>query len=365
MIDQSGRALLTSSAADYARFGLDRDAIAAWEDGARTDNRAGTYEWWYFDAHLDDGARLVVIFMNKDLTSIGRPLSPLLRLNLDLPDGRSFEKMVAFRPEQWSAAKDHADVRIGGNRFQGDLHEYRIQAAAEGISLDVTLRSEIPAWRPGTGYMLFGQRRDLEFGWFPSVPKGRVSGSYTVDGQIQAVSGIGYHDHNWGNVRLDKIVHHWYWARGQAGPYTAICWYITPTKKYSHQPVTLFMLARDGQIVADDASFVRFEPEGVYADEKTHKPVAATIRYIYEKGDESIEVAFTRKHDLFKCWMIEDLAGLKKAVARLVGFDGAYLRFAGQIAVTASRAGTQTEHFTGEAIWELMYFGHAPKTISV
>src|SRR5512133_2307722 len=52
-------AALASSPADYARFGLDPSTVARWEDGARTDNRAGTYEWWYFDAHLDDGATLV------------------------------------------------------------------------------------------------------------------------------------------------------------------------------------------------------------------------------------------------------------------------------------------------------------------
>jgi predicted secreted hydrolase len=26
-----------------------------WEDGIRTSGEKGTYEWWYFDAHLDDG----------------------------------------------------------------------------------------------------------------------------------------------------------------------------------------------------------------------------------------------------------------------------------------------------------------------
>ena len=40
---------------DYARYGLDPTTVAQWEDGARTDDRPGTYEWWYFDAHLDDG----------------------------------------------------------------------------------------------------------------------------------------------------------------------------------------------------------------------------------------------------------------------------------------------------------------------
>jgi hypothetical protein len=28
---------------------------------ARTDSSVGTYEWWYFDAHIDDGAKLVAV----------------------------------------------------------------------------------------------------------------------------------------------------------------------------------------------------------------------------------------------------------------------------------------------------------------
>jgi hypothetical protein len=89
-------ATLAISPDDYERFGLLPTRVALWEDGARTDNRSGTYEWWYFDAHLDDGSKLVVIFMNKDLATPDRPLSPILRVNLDLPNGRSYQKVVPF-----------------------------------------------------------------------------------------------------------------------------------------------------------------------------------------------------------------------------------------------------------------------------
>src|SRR5215207_3636265 len=182
-------AAIGSSAADYARFGLDATGVAPWEDAARTDNRVGTYEWWYFDAHLDDGSKLVVIFMNKDLATPNRPLSPILRLNLDLPDGRSYQKVVPYPPKAWSAAGDRADVRLGTNRFAGDLHEYHIQAATEEVSVDLTLTGQIRPWRPATGHMLFGPERDLEFACLPSVPQGTVTGSCTVDGATRQASG--------------------------------------------------------------------------------------------------------------------------------------------------------------------------------
>lgn len=352
-------ASMAVSPADYARFGLDATTIARWEDGARTDNRPGTYEWWYFDAHLDDGAKLVVVFQNKDAVNPNQPLSPLLRLNLDLPDGRSFEKLLHLPRASWTAATDRADVRIGDNRFEGDLHTYRITATAEEISVDVTLTGEIRPWRPGTGHLVFGADRSQVFAWLPAVPQGAVTGRITVDGVRTEVTGVGYHDHNWGNVSLPKIIHDWYWARGQAGPYSVIASYITSVEKFGHQTVPVFMLARDGEIVADDASLVRFETDGVFTDGLTGKPVASVVRYISAYGDDEVVVAFTRDRDLVRARMLDEQPPMRRLLGRLARFDGAYLRFAGPMSVTVSRSGKVVEEFSDDAIWELMYFGHA------
>jgi hypothetical protein len=260
--DQNALAVMASSPADYGRFGLSPNSIAPWEDGARTDDSAGTYEWWYFDAELADGAKLVVTFMNKELAEPQKPLSPLLRLDLDLSDGRHFERLVHYPPGEWSTAKDHCDVGLDENRFTGDLHRYRIQATAEEISVDVTLTGDVPSWRPATGHMLFGADRSLEFAWLPSVPEGAVTLTYSIDGEQHETTGVGYHDHNWGNVGLMKVVHDWYWARGQAGPYCVIASYITSAEKYGFEPIPIFMLARDNVLVGDDPAKVTFERKG-------------------------------------------------------------------------------------------------------
>src|SRR5215204_7015942 len=85
---------LGSTPEDYARFGIERGAIKPREDGLRTDGGPGTYEWWYFDAHLDDGAKLVVVFLTKNFTDISKPLAPMIRIDLDLPDGTSYKKIA-------------------------------------------------------------------------------------------------------------------------------------------------------------------------------------------------------------------------------------------------------------------------------
>jgi hypothetical protein len=353
-------AVTASSDADYERLGLVRGDIKPWEDGARTDDRPGSYEWWYFDAHLEDGAKLVVVFMDKDLATPQKPLEPMIRLNLDLADGRSFEKFVTFDPATWSSDKDHADVRIGENRFSGDLHTYRITAMVDDIAVDLTLEGEVPSWRPETGYMLFGEERKLEFAWLPAVPQGRMTATYSIGNERHETTGTGYHDHNWGNVGLMEIIHDWYWARGQAGPYSVIASYITAHEKYDYAAIPIFMLAKDGVLIGDDPSQLTFEGLGPFIDSVTRKPVASITRYTYGTDEERYVVTFTRHRDLSRNRMIEGLHGVKRAAAELLRFDGAYLRFSGEVRVEHFRgAEIVDQSVTQDAIWELMYFGHA------
>jgi hypothetical protein len=345
--------------ADYERLGLSRDTIAPWEDGARTDGGRGSFEWWYFDAHLDDGAALVVVFMDKDMTQPQKPLAPLVRINLDLPDGRSLKKAQHLPPGSYSAATDHADVRIGGNRFEGDLHRYRITAQIDEVSVDVTLTGQVPPWRPGTGYVYFGADQKREFAWLPSVPQGKVEVRYRIGEETHQATGIGYHDHNWGNAALPKLIHDWYWARGQAGPYSVITSYVTAHEKYGYTPIANFMLAKNGHIVAGDAEKATFAREDIHTDEKTGKPVANVLRYTYEDGDDRYVLTYTRQEDLARDKLIDGVHGIKRLAATLIGFDGAYLRFSGECRVQYFRTGALVEEFADKAIWELMYFGPA------
>jgi predicted secreted hydrolase len=351
----AGRA---ASAADYERLGLCSDRVAPWEDGARTGGDPGSFEWWYFDAHLDDGAALVIVFMDKDFTQPHKPLAPLVRINLDLPDGRSLQKAQCFEAQAYSAATDHADVRIAANRFEGDLHRYHITAAIDEVSVEVTLTGQVPPWRPGTGYVYFGADQARQFAWLPAVPQGHVEVRYRVGDEVHQTTGVGYHDHNWGNAALPKLIHDWYWARGQAGPYSVITAYETAHKKYGYAPITSFMLARDGQVVAGDATKVAFEGEDVHTDDETGKPVANVLRYRYQDGDDTYVVTYTRQEDLTRNRLIDGVHGIKRLAATVMRFDGAYLRFSGECKVQYFQAGVLVEEFADKAIWELMYFGH-------
>ena len=342
---------------DYRRLGLSQDSIAPWEDGARTDGGRGSFEWWYFDAHLDDGAALVVMFMNKDVTESQKPLDPLVRINLDLPDGRSLQKTQHYAPKLYSAGTDHADVHISGNRFVGDLHRYRITAAIDEVSVEVTLTGQVPPWRPALvmstsapigpvsspGYLLF-HRAGSKSAISSATRSTRPPASATT---ITTGATLPHQAHP--RLVLGHVA-----GRSVLGDHCLRDGH----EKFGYAPIVSFMLAKDGRVVAGDASKVAFTREDVSTDENTGKPVANILRYSYEDGDDRYVVTYTRQEDLATNRMIDGVHGFKRFAATLVRFDGAYLRFSGECRVQYFHAGALVEEFADKAIWELMYFGH-------
>ena len=118
-------------------------------------------------------------------------------------------------------------------------------------------------------------------------------------------------------------------------------------------------LARDNVLVGDDPAKVTFARDGFYTDQSTGKPVAATTRYTYSGGEDRYVVSFTRTRDLTASRMADTIQGVKRIAAKLARFDGAYLRFAGDLEISRYRGGELAETYKDDAIWELMYFGHA------
>ncbi|MCY7403666.1 MAG: hydroxyneurosporene dehydrogenase [Cryobacterium sp.] len=351
---------LASDSADFARLGLNPLRAEVFEDGLRTDpNRRGSYEWWYFDANLDNGAKLVVGFYTKNPATPNTRLAPFVTINLDLPDGRSFEKTFAADATQFSASAEGCDVRIGENRFSGDLQTYRVAASIENVTVTVTLAGTVPAWRPATGYEMFARNGvEKTFAWFVAVPNGRVEAEYSVDGQVERATGIGYHDHNWGDAPMRELMHNWYWGRAQVGPYSLIAAHITAEKAYGYEPLTILHLARDGVVVADDGTKVAVSTDRIGIDVSTGKPVADALTYDYRAGPDRFTITFEREQTLLRTRFIDVVPPAAKVLARLMRFDAAYLRFAGTLVLRRYLDDVLVEeHTETKALWELMYLG--------
>ena len=58
--------------------------------------------------------------------------------------------------------------------------------------------------------------------------------------------------------------------------------------------------------------------------------------------------------------LINELQGPKKVAAKLMRFDGAYLRFTGELRIEHRRSDAVVDSYTDSAIWELLYLGKTP-----
>ena len=56
--------------------------------------------------------------------------------------------------------------------------------------------------------------------------------------------------------------------------------------------------------------------------------------------------------------MIDRITGAKHFLAKVARFEGAYLRFTGQVELEHFVDGRSVEKVADPGIWELMWFGH-------
>ncbi len=345
---------------DYARLGLKRDQVEQWEDGMRTSGGRDSFEWWYFDSRLEDGTKVVITFYTKWLLKPRGPEAPLITVDIDRPGQPAKDLMIHAGPEEFKASRETCDVQIKDSYFRGDLHTYNIKVVDESVVLEAELVGQVPPWRPGTAYKYFGEHDEHFFAWLPAVPQGRATVTITEKGsQPRTLTGVGYHDHNWGDVVMSKLLNHWYWGRAQAGPYSIVATRLYAEKAYGRTELTEFMLARNGKVVADDTSKVTLLLEDAFIDERSGKPVANLLIYDYkEDAQNGYRVTFRREETILDYRFADQVKGLKHILARVANVDGAYMRFSGGVSVERYEGGKSVERASDTGIWELMYFGH-------
>lgn len=359
-----------TSDADYAHFGLTRGTVEEWEDGLRTNGQGATYEWWYFDTTLDDGGKLVICFYTKNYIRIPLPrqFKPVISVQYMAPDGTYTEELIDPKGVAFEAATDHCDVHIGDNFFTGDLRSYSIRVRGAIFQADITLHNTSTSWRPETGVLRFGEKSDSFFAWLAAVPSGEVDASLTINGVTHKHSGTGYHDHNWGNVSMMKLLNHWYWGRASAGGYQVISSYITAEKRYGYKEFLYFLLTHDGKIVAEShdnptEETLTFRAEEPYIDGPTGKPTHNRLVYEYE-GAESFRVIYERESDTFRERFVDVLSRIQPLwgfLAKLMRIDGAYIRPGGTVTIEKIVDGKVVMHASNTALWELMYLGRTQK----
>ena len=299
---------------DYKRMGTKKGVIETWEDGKQDDDRAGVYEWWYFDMILDDGSKAVIHFNTKDNTTIGKAGTiPSVVLKITSPDGKEYKDNVVLTAADASFGKECCDVKFGPHSIYGDFKEYKIHVAPTGgvcgtdgaggqgtasdVGCDLTLTSLAKPWRPGAGGFAFDDGG--YFTWLCTVPRGTVSGDLYYNGEHHAVTGTGYHDHQWGNVAHNKTWYHWIWGRQDFGDYAMLTFDICTQKKFGYTRLPMFFLEdKDGNLLLEQLTTPQCRIVEEYTEKLTGKKYPKEVEYTLTQGKRKLVYTIRQQYEL-------------------------------------------------------------------
>ena len=347
---------------DFKKIGVLQNDIQAWEDGRRDDGRPGAYEWWYFDSILDDGTKLVIIFYDKYPLNIDRGITPHVDILVTLPDGKSYSEHAEYTVEEASYPKGGCDVKIGPNSFTGNLKEYVIKVAPiNGLGADIRLSNLGASWRPGAGYIAFGEKDENYFTWLCSVPRGKLNGTLTVGGNTTIVSGFGYHDHQWGNVHTAMIWNHWIWIRQSVGDYNILVFDLVANHELGYKRYPLaFIQDKDGKTIFENTESVQCEILEEYFQEKTQKVHPKRFKYTFQNGGKQVEytVAMDAEIESQNNYTLVD--DQTRGIFDQLKLRPSYTRYAGTGELVITENG-KSQTGNGGLIYEMIYNGQTYK----
>ena len=363
-VAQSITEKLAKVSPDFKKYGLREGNIPEkWEDGIRTKGEKGTYEWWYFDSHLEDGSTIVIIFYTKPFVKVNSKLTPYITISINRPDGTAFKKAIFDKPENFTASTDSCNVQIGKNYFRGNLKNYEIHYQDQELNITATFERTTESWRSQTGHMVFGTDQHDYFAWVVPVPQGKTEINYTYKGDKVSLKGSCYHDHNWGNQSMTKLFNHWYWSRAEIGPYNVIASEMISETQFNKDNIVVFNVSKGGKTLADDGSAVTMYQTYGKIHPKLNKDVSDDIVFIYDSPNDE----YRYEYYLYKKENIAEVDLLSSAIPSkfklrlakmLTSFDGAYFRMTGDAEIRVFKNNQLIEtHRSHTAVWELMYFG--------
>jgi len=335
--------IYTTSDEELTQLGI-TEVVEPWEDGFRTDTGRDFFEWWYFDAHLDDGSTAVIVFLTKEIMERKGPLKPGLKFTITRPDGVKLSESPTFPPDTFTASKQSCDVKIGPNWVRGDLHTYQLRAETNRMSADLTFTGVVPPWRPRDGKVFFGGREHY-FAWLPAIPYGKVEGTLTYDGQTHKVTG---------NLSLPDVQDHWYWGRAQFDDYTVIFVEQTTHKKYGSQKLPVFLLAKGDQILTGNGIPLKLEKRN-YVKHAGGREYPTELDFRWELDGKQVHITLRQPEIIEADSLLNELPLWKRKLLGLF-VNPFYFRFNAEMDLKINFGDIQA-HEQGPVLYELMMLG--------
>jgi len=331
------------------------EPLKAVEDGLHTSiGTRGTFEWWYFDAHLDSG-HTVVVFFHASNPNPGLAGKSGLELVLVRPDGKRIQQFIKYPKSDFIASREKADVKVGKNYLKVDypdsgLPVYEIAIKEKDLDFHLVYKSQVNGWKPGTGTSTFANLGN--FSWVVPMPKAAVEATVRDGEQTFKSRGVGYHDHNWLDFQFAKIIDYWMWGRIYSESFTVSYAFIQCNRKMEHHAVKVLMLAEGKEVVLSTGNFDFIKGDFEYNPLAKHSfPRKLTI-----KIPNKMEVVLSVQKVLEAEDMLNNFNPFLRFVAKnIIKLKPGYFRLISDFEIEVKSEG-KTRKETGTTLHEIVMF---------
>lgn len=307
-----------------------------------------TFEWWYFDGHLETGETFVGVFHARSFTS-GKPVVTFSLYGSDwVRDG--YVRML-----------EEGDMKISGEDLQLNSSAGYIRRLDDktvlvgwdmkGIKADFKLTTLAPGWLPARGADIPEEKN--VFYWAVHQGRNRIEGTIIKNGVVRKIKGEGYADHNWGTKAIQDITPYWIWGRILAGQYTLIYANVSHNDQTLPAVLPLYIAKGDQMIAGVNGVTIRQRNFITHPERKRYYPQNVDIDY----AGDGVEAYIRIRHKA----LVEDRdliaeAGLnpfKQWIARTFIARPAYFRIIADYEGAIVEGGVTTP-VKGECIYEIM-----------
>ena len=226
------------------------------------------FEWWYFDAIFDNGYSAATSWHIGEMGT-ANPEARFIMFSIYAPDGKKTGTLVNFPVSAAFASTETCDVKMSDNRLHGEFPRYEIHFRSGDIGGDLSFENLTQGYRsPPDGVTYLGREPDRYMAWTVAQPRARVTGKLILAGEVIPVNGVGYHDHNWGNVSLQELFDHWYWGRLFLPNHTLLYSVARLSESLGYEKMAM-LIAFKGEKLLEQFSDIVAEPSDFELDELT------------------------------------------------------------------------------------------------
>ena len=287
------------------------------------------FEWWYFDVLLDPESGLVIRFSLKDI------LNPYKKGGtIDIAyfnkGNEQFHYFKRFRIEETIINDDINIVIFGKNKIIKDKNHYTIILSEDNVNGELIFKTRKNlVWQPGSGRISI-KNSNYFFSWLVAQPRAEVQGVISIKNKRINIDGIGYHDHNWGNISLISLLDSWSWGRIYTKDLTFIYADLNFKAHFLQTRVIPFVLIKNGNIICSSNIDLNIPISKSYNVEKIISSEDYPKGWILKwKGlnNGEIEVRLSNKHLLEYVAFLNDRGFIKrKFIEKLIAVPR-YFRF--------------------------------------